>query len=58
MKARELNDTRTELLNWKQKIDDLENRSRRSNIPIFGLPENIEGSKPTEFVRNILLKHL
>lgn len=30
-------------------IDDLENRGRRKNVQIIGLPEDTEGSNPTKF---------
>ncbi|XP_073497708.1 exosome complex component RRP46 isoform X2 [Phyllobates terribilis] len=36
------------------KNDDLENRSRRNNIRIVGLPEKTEGRDPTEFVEKWL----
>lgn len=39
----------------KAKIIDLEGRSRRNNIRILGLPENIEGSQPTVFFSQLLL---
>lgn len=38
----------------KAKLDDLENRSRRNNIRIIGLPENIEGPQPTAFIDTLL----
>ena len=31
------------------KLIDLENRHRRYNVRIVGLPENIEGTQPTDF---------
>lgn len=34
----------------KSKADDLENRSRRNNLRILGIPENIETSKPSQFM--------
>ena len=40
----------------KVNLDDLENRSRRNNICIIGLPEKVEGPHPTSFIdteRNI-----
>ena len=30
-------------------IDDLENRGRRKNVRVVGLPEDVEGSHPTKF---------
>ncbi len=37
-----------------EKIDDLENRSRRCNIRIIGLPEGEEGTNPVSFLRTWL----
>lgn len=34
----------------KGKLDDLENRSRRSNLRVVGIPENLEGSDPVKFM--------
>lgn len=34
----------------KSKADDLENRSRRNNLRILGIPENVETSKPSHFM--------
>lgn len=36
------------------KVDDLENRSRRCNIRIIGIPEGNEGNKPTSFIESFL----
>ena len=36
------------------KIDDLENRSRRNNIVLFGVPEGLEGSDCSKFVVGLL----
>ncbi|XP_075315187.1 uncharacterized protein l1td1 [Odontesthes bonariensis] len=36
------------------KADDLENRSRRQNLRIVGLPEGTEGSLPLDFVSQLL----
>ncbi|XP_043926458.1 UMP-CMP kinase 2, mitochondrial isoform X1 [Protopterus annectens] len=36
------------------KIDDLENRSRRNNIRIFGLPENVEDNNMEKFLTSWL----
>lgn len=38
----------------KSKLIDLENRSRRSNIKITGLPEKVERGNPTQFVADLL----
>lgn len=38
----------------KRKLIDLENRSRRSNIKITGLPEKAEKGNPTQFVAEFL----
>ncbi|KAG5280126.1 hypothetical protein AALO_G00085250 [Alosa alosa] len=40
------------------KVLDLEGRSRRNNIRIIGLPESIEGSRPTEFFAGLLVEVL
>lgn len=48
----------TELLeinkSTKRKLIDLENRSRRCNIKITGLPEKVEKGNPTQFVTELL----
>lgn len=36
--------------------NDIENRLRRNNIQIVGLPKKVEGRDPTEFVEQWLLK--
>ncbi|CAJ0963119.1 unnamed protein product [Ranitomeya imitator] len=38
------------------KNEDLENRSRRNNIRIVGVPEKAEGRNPTEYVESWLLE--
>ena len=38
----------------KLKVDDLENRSRRCNIRITGIPEKEEGKQPTSFMESFL----
>lgn len=38
----------------RAKLDDLEGRSRRQNIKIVGLPENVEAGHPTEFVEKLI----
>lgn len=42
----------------QEKCIDLENRSRRQNIRIIGIPEGIEANKPTEFLSKFLTKVL
>lgn len=38
------------------RVSELESRSRRSNIRILGLPESIEGPRPTAFFSELLLE--
>lgn len=38
----------------KLKVSDLEGRSRRQNVRIIGLPESIEGPRPTKFFSKLL----
>ncbi|XP_072362954.1 uncharacterized protein [Scyliorhinus torazame] len=40
------------------KMEDLEKRSRRQNVRIVGLPEGVEGPKPTEYFAAMLAKLL
>ncbi|KAI4904740.1 hypothetical protein NFI96_002270 [Prochilodus magdalenae] len=42
----------------QQKVEDLEGRSRRNNIRIIGVPEGAEGTRPTDFVAELLPKLL
>ncbi|KAJ3590341.1 hypothetical protein NHX12_008293 [Muraenolepis orangiensis] len=42
----------------KAKIIDLEGRSRRNNLRIIGIPESIEGPRPTAFYSEVLVKML
>lgn len=42
----------------QEKCIDLENRSRRQNIRIIGIPETAENNKPTDFVAKFLSKIL
>ncbi|XP_061915196.1 uncharacterized protein LOC133657643 [Entelurus aequoreus] len=42
----------------KAKLIDLESRSRRNNIRIVGVPENIEGPNPTTFFSQLLVEVL
>lgn len=37
-----------------EKCEDLEGRSRRHNIRIIGVPEGVEGSRPHDFVADLL----
>lgn len=48
----------TENAKLKAKLTDLEGRSRRNNIRIIGLPENIEGPRPTAFFSQLLFEVL
>ena len=41
-----------------EKTIDLESRSRRNNIRIIGLPESIEGPRPTSFFAELLAEVL
>ena len=36
------------------KCEDLEGRSRRNNVRLIGIAENVEGSNPTEFISGLL----
>lgn len=54
---------RTEVHHMKQQIqqlfskqEDLENRSRRCNLRLIGLPEGAEGKDPTLFLEQLLIK--
>ncbi|MGH0147104.1 UNVERIFIED_CONTAM: hypothetical protein FKN15_014016, partial [Acipenser sinensis] len=40
----------------RAKIDDLENRSKRNNLRVIGVPEGIEEGRPTEFMSSFLNK--
>lgn len=42
----------------KSKLSDLEGRSRRQNIRIVGLPEALEGPRPTAFFSQLLVEVL
>ncbi|KAL7849537.1 hypothetical protein SRHO_G00211600 [Serrasalmus rhombeus] len=42
----------------KAKVLDLEGRSRRYNLRLIGLPESIEGTRPTVFFSNLLVEVL
>lgn len=55
-------DTIVQLLNnqkvLQEKITDSEGRSRRNNIQIIGIPENIEGSSMSRYVESIIMTEL
>ena len=38
----------------QSKVDNLENRSRRCNVHITGIPEGTESNKPTSFIESLL----
>lgn len=40
----------------RAKIDDLENRSRRNNVRVIGIPEGSEGTHPSAFIEEMLLE--
>lgn len=42
----------------QDKCTDLENRSRRQNIRLIGIPEGAEANKPTDFVAKFLIEVL
>lgn len=39
---------------FEQKMADLEDRSRRCNIRVYGLPENIEKDEPVQYLQRML----
>ncbi|CAL8361820.1 unnamed protein product [Arctogadus glacialis] len=43
-------DLKQEVGKLKDRNDDLENRSRRQNLRIIGIPEGVENGKPTAFM--------
>lgn len=47
-----------QILSYILKLVDLEGCSRRNNIRIVGLPENIEGAHPTAFFSQVLVEVL
>uniref|UniRef100_H3AKU7 L1 transposable element RRM domain-containing protein n=1 Tax=Latimeria chalumnae TaxID=7897 RepID=H3AKU7_LATCH len=53
-----LEKTVAEVLRLQDKCDDLENRARRSNLRIVGLPKGIEGKDPVAFVERLLVEVL
>ncbi|XP_072416921.1 uncharacterized protein [Chiloscyllium punctatum] len=54
----EIQALKTQVHNLRDQVDDLENRGRKKNIRIIGLPEGKEGERPAEFVEDWLLKFL
>lgn len=46
------------LINTVRKLTDLENRSRRNNIRLYGITENTEGTSVVDFVNNLLTTEL
>lgn len=42
----------------QEKVTDLESRSRRNNIRMYGVPEDSEGDSMTKFVENLLTTEL
>lgn len=38
------------------KVSDLESRSRRNNIRVVGVPESVEGPRPTTFFAELLME--
>lgn len=45
---------KTQVSQLTAKCEDLEGRSRRNNVRLVGIPENVEGPNPTEFVSGLL----
>lgn len=43
-----------QIATWQQKTDDFENRMRRNNLRIVGLPEKAEGFNPGDFIEKWL----
>nr|XP_014353709.1 PREDICTED: uncharacterized protein LOC102366391 [Latimeria chalumnae] len=48
----------SEVYRLKEKCDDLENRARRSNLRLVGLPEGTEGRDPVTFMEKFLVEVL
>lgn len=42
----------------QEKVTDLEGRSRRNNIRIYGIPENIEGTSMLRYVESMMISEL
>lgn len=53
-----VNKLKSEVGDLQTKCEDLENRSRRNNIRLVGVPEGLEGTSPTEFISKLLQKLL
>lgn len=47
-----------EVANLLEKTDDLENRSRRPNLHVVGIPESAEGNNIIHFMSQLILKLL
>lgn len=43
-----------QIITCQQKTDDFENRMRRNNLRIIGLPEKVEGFNPGDFIEKWL----
>lgn len=50
--------TLSELRKLQEKVTDLEGRSRRNNVRIFGVPEGAEGESVPHFVEELLRREL
>ena len=50
----DLESVKKELKAAQAKCSDLEGRSRRNNVRLVGVPENIEGNRPREFIAQLL----
>ncbi len=47
------NTLQAENTDLKLKLDDLENRSRRQNVRVIGIPEGLEGQNPVTFMSSM-----
>lgn len=50
----EIKSIREQLNMYIYKMDDMENRLRRKNLRVVGLPKQCEGSNPTEYMEDWL----
>ncbi len=50
----DVGDIQKELLNLRQKVAEMEDRSRRSNLRLVGLPESAEGENAIQFLQDNL----
>lgn len=50
----DVGDLQKELLNLRQKVPEMEDRSRRSNLRLVGLPESAEGENAIQFLQDNL----